>query len=232
MRSLHRHPAGLRPQISSRAAFARRKGEHGSAIIETFMSMVMLGLILFGILQLFQLALADMVTDYAAFRGARSSAVGFRDEYAYREALIKTAPVSGPMISPKKEIYSGYGQGGSIETEKSLLKGYMEGERNVKYAYWTTENVYHTNYKCPNYGKPLEGTCPNCKIPGCGCRVTQGYVQGYDQTTEFEFEFNYYPLNLPLNDLFTSCSSCCGGRNYIRIAGKAELANHSSAYLE
>ena len=69
------------------ALYARRKGEHGSAILESFLSMILLGMILFGILQLFQLVLADMVTDYAAFRGARSAAVGFRDEYAIREAL-------------------------------------------------------------------------------------------------------------------------------------------------
>ena len=62
--------------------YARRKGEHGSAILESFLSMILLGMILFGILQLFQLALADMVTDYAAFRGARSAAVHFRNRYS------------------------------------------------------------------------------------------------------------------------------------------------------
>ena len=117
------------------AMYARRKGEHGAAILETFLCMILIGVILFGILQLFQLVVADMITEYAAFRGARSAAVGFRDDLALREALIKAAPASGRMVTPAYGSYSGYGWN-QVETEKSLLRGYMQGDRTVQYANW------------------------------------------------------------------------------------------------
>ena len=197
-------------------SYERRKGEHGSAILESFLAMILLGMILFGILQLFQLAVADMVTDYAAFRGARSAAVGFKDEYAIREALIKSAPVSGPMVTPSSRW-------NSVETEKSLLRGFMEGERNVEYADWVGEDRFHTDYRCSHYGELLIGGCSVCDS-GRGHYV-RASAEGFDQTMRFQFEFVHYPLNLPLHDWLT-------GRDSIDISGEAELTNHSSAFLE
>jgi hypothetical protein len=194
----------------------RRKGERGSAILETFLSMILLGMILFGILQLFQLAVADMVTEYAAFRGARSAAVGFKDEYAIREALIKSAPVSGAMTEPASRW-------GSVEAEKSLLRGFMEGDRNVEYADWRGEDRFHMEYRCPNYGKPLTGGCAICSRGRN--RGVNASVQGFDETVRFKFEFVRYPLDIPLHDWLT-------GRDSIDISGEAELTNHSSAFLE
>ena len=197
-------------------SYARRKGEHGSAILESFLAMILLGMILFGILQLFQLAVADMVTDYAAFRGARSAAVGFKDEYAIREALIKSAPVSGAMVAPASRW-------NSVETEKSLLRGYMEGDRHVEYANWVGEDRFHTDYRCQHYGELLIGGCSVC---GSGRdHYVRASAQGFDQTMRFRFEFVHYPLDLPLHDWLT-------GRDSIDISGEAELTNHSSAFLE
>ena len=200
--------------------YARRKGEHGSAILESFFSMILLGMILFGILQLFQLAVADMITDYAAFRGARSAAVGFRDEYAIREALIKSAPVSGAMVSPDR---GGYASWSGVESEKSLLRGYMEGDRHVEYANWVGEDRYHMNYQCPHYGELLIGGCSLCSHGRN--HYVRASAQGFDQSMRFKFEFVHYPLNIPLHDWLT-------GRDSIDISGEAELTNHSSAYLE
>lgn len=200
--------------------YGQRKGEHGSAILESFFSMILLGMILFGVLQLFQLALADMVTDYAAFRGARSAAVGFRDEYAIREALIKSAPVSGGMVTPDRRGYSGWG---SVATEQSLLRGFMEGDRHVEYENWIGEDRYHMNYRCPHYGEPLVGGCSLCS------RNRDHYVRasanGFDQAMRFRFEFVNYPLHIPLHDWLT-------GHDSVDITGEAELTNHSSAFLE
>ena len=119
------------------AMYARRKGEHGAAILESFLCMILIGVMLFGILQLFQLVVADMITEYASFRGARSASVGFRNDLALREALTKAAPASGRMVTPAYGSYSGYGWN-QVETEKSLLRGYMQGERTVQYANWNT----------------------------------------------------------------------------------------------
>ena len=197
--------------------YARRKGEHGSAILESFLSMILLGMILFGILQLFQLALADMIAEYSAFRGARSAAVGFADELAVREALIKSVPASGPMVSPEWDNYS-------LNLEKDLLKDYMSGERIVEYANWVGDDRYHMDYHCPRYGEPLIGGCCIC-CAQCRAHYVDTSVEGFGETSRFRFEFVHYPLDLPLHDWLT-------GRDRIDISGEAELTNHSSVFLE
>ena len=200
--------------------YARRKGEHGSAILESFLSMILLGLILFGILQLFQLVVADMVTDYAAFRGARSAAVGFKNEYAIKEALIKAAPVSGAMVTPNRRSYTSWT---GVESEKSLLRGFMEGDRYVEYANWVGEDLYHTNYHCIHYGERLNGSCSICGK--CKKHYVDALPQAVGEKARFRFEFVHYPLNIPLHDWLT-------GRDSIDISGEAELTNHSAAFLE
>ena len=213
-------PEPLSSSKTAAAMYTRRRGERGSAILESFLAMILLGMILFGILQLFQLALADMVADYAAFRGARSAAVGFRDEYAIREALIKSAPASGPMVTPDRGSYTNWG---AVETEKSLLRGFMEGDRHVEYADWVGEERFHTNYHCPHYGELLIGGCSVCR-PSRNHYV-RASAQGFDQTMHFQFEFVHYPLNIPLHDWLT-------GRDSIDISSETELTNHSAAFLE
>lgn len=185
--------------------------------------MILLGMILFGILQLFQLVLTDMITDYVAFRGARSAAVGFDNVLAVREALVKAAPVSGNLVLPEPGNYSGW----SVDTEKTFLQEYMRGDIKMEYANWIGEDRVHLNYHCPDYGKPLIGGCDICSRNRLGHK-TNHYVaasaQGFE-TMRFHFEFVNYPLNIPLHDWLT-------GRDSINITGEAELTNHSSAFLD
>lgn len=205
--------------------FVRRRGEHGSAVLESFLCMILIGMILFGILQLFQLALADMIAEYAAFRGARSHVVGFNDQYAFREALIKSAPASGGMITPDPDSYPGY-LANSAETERTLLRGFMQGDRNVEYAYWLGGQRIHTNYHCPQYGETMQYACGIC---GTGHGGRSPYVRmeengGPTSGSSFRFEFRNYPLHLPLHDWLT-------GRDSVTITSKAEL-QRSPAFLE
>ena len=188
-RGRDRGPTGKR---GFAATYARRKGEHGSAILETFYSICLIGVILIGVFQIFLLVVADMITDYSAFRGARSAAVGFREEYAMREAQIKSAPVSGQMIKPDFESYPGFGMN-RVGTEKRLLREYMQDYREVEYANWHDLD--------PN---PLND---------------------FGQSVHFHYEFDHYPLSIPVYDVIT-------GRNSVRISGEATLTNHASAFLE
>jgi len=196
--------------------YAQRKGEHGSAILESFLSMILLGMILFGVLQLFQLIVTSMVTDYAAFRGARSAAVGFKDEYAYREAEVKVAPVSGHRIRPNDG-------NNTLNHDKALLKTYLAGEADIEYSTWKGKSIYHTDYHCPLYGQPLSGTCSVCNLNSYS--HTDISVWELGDIMKFKFEFVDYPLDIPLHDLFTDNET-------LDISGEAELTNHSAAYLE
>ena len=223
----------------------RRKGERGSAIVETLFSMLLLFMILFGILQLFQLALADMIADYAAFRGARSASVGFRERIAEREALIKSVPASGALVYPD---YSAYGDYQFVDSEKELLKNYQQSRQNVQYAYWSGKELYHTNYLCPYYGEPMTGTCSNC----CHSTRVDITMRPGDNTVSdevfFEFKFRKYPLNIPLYDWFTDQDSDNDSENShplnipthdghtkqttVNISGQSRLTDYSSAFLQ
>jgi len=232
--------------------YAHRKGEHGAAILETFLAMVLLGMILFGILQIFQLALADLVTDYAAFRGARSAAVGFKEQYVRREVFVKAAPVAGHLLEPDQQ---GYPDWNRTETEKALLEDYMNARpRRIEYAYWNKGDVnYHTSYYCPHYGQTLSSgeTCDICSYdmePPERADQKNNWLTSTFQLfspkqktrrktyigtslnpgksdVSFSMTFHNYPLDIPLHDLIT-------GQEYIDISGDASLTNHSSAFLE
>jgi len=189
--------------------------------------MILIGMILFGVLQLFQLALADMFAEYAAFRGARSHVVGFNDYYAFREALIKAAPASGPLVLPDPDGYPGF-YSDRAGAEKTLLRGFMQGDRNVEYAYWNDRDRFHTNYHCPDYGKRMLHACAICddSTNSCGGRPYVSMQETGIPTvgSDFRFEFVNYPLELPLYDWLT-------GRESITISSEAEL-QRCPAFLE
>jgi len=200
-------------------AAARRRGERGSAILESFLSMLLLGLILFGVLQLFQLALAQMIADYAAFRGARAAAVGFKNDWAVIESLVKAAPASGPIHfddNPNPSLYA----------EETILENFMyqkEGYEDVDYSYWSGDMQVHTNYRCPEYGRPMRGGCSICQLPN------KPYVyanpRGFDETMYFHFSFRNYPLTVPFYKFVT-------GHESVTISSEAEITNYSSRILE
>ena len=207
-----RHVAVLRAAV-------RRRGERGSAILESFLSMLLLGMILFGVLQLFQLALAQMIADYAAFRGARSAAVGFREEQAFIESLIKAAPASGHLQFEDHRTPSLYQQEFILEQFMHQKKGY----EHVDYSYWSGDVRYHTDYRCPDYGRPMRGGCSVCQLPKKP--YVEASVYGFDETMRFDFSFKNYPLTVPFYKFIT-------GHESVTISSEAELTNHSSRFLE
>jgi len=219
-------PASARSLRVLRAC-VKRRGERGAAVLETFLSMLLIMLVLFGALQVFQLSLANMVSDYSAFRGARSLAVGFDENWAIIEAKVKSAPAAGHIILPgdNKAV-------GSIplSSEQNVLTNYMEQDddyKDLSYTNWNGKRAqFHTDYSCPDYGQPVVGKCAICypqnsKVP----TVTAGDpYQGYSQMTHFSFRFNNYPLAVPFYRLLT-------GQESVNIQSEAEVANYSYKFL-
>ena len=207
-------------RIAVLRAARKRRGERGSAILESFLSMLLLGMMLFGVLQIFQLALAQMTADYAAFRGARSAAVGLKREWAVIESLVKAAPASGKLNFNNH-------QRTNIYEEETILRNFMyqkKGYRDVDYSYWSGEVGYHTDYRCPEYGQPMHGGCGICRLP------SKPYVDttvndGYNEKIYFDFKFRNYPLTIPFYKFIT-------GQESVTISSEAELTNHSSRFLE
>ncbi len=192
------------------------------SILESFFALFVLLIILFGILQLYQIILAGMVTEYAAFRAARSSSVGFSDYLVDRETRVKVIPVSGAMVQP----YSASDFSGQVPSERRDIERYMSGIRYMEYEYWNSEIISHKNYRCPDYGKPLlGGSCGICKatnVSSTSFSVNQ-HVSG--DTTKAQVSFNNYPLTMPLYEIFAKDGN-------ITLKKSAELTNHAFIFLE
>lgn len=109
-----------------------RKGEKGQTIIESVMCMLVICFILFGLLQLFYLSVAQMITDYSAFTSARSAAVGFLNDKVIRNARVASIGASGNLVSG--------GVSGLNQPESMWIEDYITGTREINYEYWYSAN--------------------------------------------------------------------------------------------
>lgn len=108
-------------------------------MVETLLSLFVLLLVLFGMLQVFYFFAGQFFTDYAAFRGARSRAVGFADYLVQRETRINAVGGSGLLVSPQlHSAGSGLGKYDATQftMEKTLIQRYMVGATWMEYEYW------------------------------------------------------------------------------------------------
>lgn len=201
----------------------KRRNERGAAILESFLAFFVLLLIFFGLFQLFHLSLANIVSRYAAFRGARSASVGFCDGLVRRETRIKTIPVSGDRVLPGRTFLYAH-PADQFYKEKVHIERYMDGTRALHYAYWFGGEVRHDSYKCPLYGQRL--TSGRCAI--CGLRAAPSlnvYQQHSADTVSVSLRYSNYPMTMPLYEMFSRKGS-------INIDAKSELTNYASAYIQ
>ena len=132
-------------QISRRilAWKACTNDESGQAIVETTLTMIIICLLLMGLLQVFQIAVADMVTSYSAFSAGRSYAVGFSadDEGSpwWRQLVRKSTRVSAIGASGKRI----FPENDDLGDEIAVIKRYLsDTDQWLEYEYWWGENEY------------------------------------------------------------------------------------------
>lgn len=192
-----------------------RSGERASSIVEAMLCMFLLLLLTFGLLQFFYYSVAQMVTDYAAFRAARSATVGFREDAYQREARLKVIPAAGQMRNPV-DLINGDPASFPFKTaieqfyyEKLVILDYLRLHQDgLRYQYWwSTEGdddlskEYKTSF---------------------GTELTQ---QG-DTFTARSY-FNDYPWIMPFRGAFRSQTD-----GKLNISGEAKMSKQSTAYLE
>ena len=97
----------------------------GQALIETALTVAMISLIFFGLVQLSLVFTAQEVVDYAANKGARAATVGFDDFMIYKTVRVGTIPNAGQMITPDID------GGPLIQNEQELLNipWYLSAQR-------------------------------------------------------------------------------------------------------
>ena len=110
-----------------------RKQLRGAAIVESLLAMFVIFLVLFGLLQAFYFVVGQYFIDYAAIRGARSRAVGFREYLIQREIRVNALPASGNIVSPALDENS---LADRMIKERSYINSYIGGYRWLEYEYW------------------------------------------------------------------------------------------------
>lgn len=214
-----------------------RHGERASSIVEAMLCMFLILLLTFGLLQFFYYSVAQMVTDYAAFRAARSVAVGFKEVIAEREAKLKAIAASGRMRFPidlapnpdkdgqymdssiiailgaddglRKEKAPFSTPAGQFEYERLAIIDYMEQRRDLKYEYWEEK------YNILTIEKGASGTSFSVKTHEVGNALSS------------TASFHNYPWAIvqKIRKAFLS-------NNQLDISAEAELANHAAAFTE
>ena len=199
----------------------------GAAVLESVLVMVVLLLVLFGFLQLFQLSMARAIADFAAFRGARSASVGFRDYLVEREARLKSIPASGVMVEPE-ESRSFDSAVEQFAYERSVIPLFAKGRQYLEYDHWrSNSSAFHTDYHCPYYGQPkFSGETADCvcsdKADKAEARVQ---VSRGEESVKTVFQFRNYPFIMPLREAFFK-------ENSTNISSEAAMTNHASSILQ
>jgi hypothetical protein len=155
----------------------RFRVQRGQAIIESVACMLILCLILFGLLQIFYLNVAQMFSDYAAFCSARSRSVGFADYLVDRSARVGAIGASGNLLFPEGETYGGPLQQFGVEAVR--IPEYIRGERWLFYGIGNPES-------------------PEWDWDRLGINIGQGIGM-----VESTVSLNRYPLHFPMRRAFT-----------------------------
>lgn len=188
-----------------------RHGERASSIVEAILCMFLILLLTFGLLQFFYYSVAQMVTDYAAFRAARSVAVGFKEVIAEREAKLKAIAASGKMRFPldtKSDAELPFATAiGQFWYERLAIIDYMEMTRDLRYDYWTAEE------KKNDSDDNSASTSFELKTKEVGSSLA---------TTATFYD---YPWIMPFRGAFLNTGK-------LDISAEAELANHAAAFTE
>ncbi len=197
-----------------------------ASILESFLAFFILLLVVFGALQVYRFIIAGMVMEYAAFRGARSAAVGFRDYLISREVQVKTVPVSGAVVDENRYVDdsgSDYAAAVNVRSEQRAVERYMSGTRYLEYEYWHGNFTLHNNYKCPDYGKQQQGSCSVCgKLNDTSLSVN---ASATGNRVTVSAGFKNYPLTIPLYEIFSSDGT-------LDLKRKTELTNHAAVFLD
>ena len=186
-------------------------------MVETLLSWFLLFLVLLGMLHVFYFFAGQMFADYAAYRGARSRAVGFADYLVQRETRVSAIGGSGKIVKPNL-MSSNFDQSGYDATlftrEKTLIQRYRMGISWLEYEFWFGRSADSDR---------MVDTWLDIKIKDSGKTVRV-------QSTFLDYMF---PLSVPAKDGSES------SRNFrlfykkgIHLKGSAELGNHSTVYLK
>ncbi len=220
----------IRP-IPGACISATCRGRSGQAALESFIVILIVCIILFGLLQAAVVFTGDEVLHHAAARAARARSVGFNDWMAAKAMRVAAIPNSGKMIEPvfqPLQNNSPFGvnpsPGDAWDLAFTANPGVSERaafERVRIPAYLASENSGRASYVL-NYEEWDRGSF-SC--------TEQGSVFGND-TIRMRVSQDF-PLKMPLNKfVFPFSRTDANGDGRITLAGESEAGEHCGLYLE
>ena len=160
-----------------------KRSQRGQALVESVICMLLICLVLFGLLQVFYLYVAQMVFDYASFATARSSSVGFADYLVSRSSRVASIGASGELLYPQEGVASLGDPLSQCAFEKIRIPEYLQGISYLNYEYWNPGNndlgsmIYYTD------------------------------MRSLDGSLETSVTGSNYPLEMPMREAYTSSKS-------------------------
>lgn len=113
----------------------RRHGEYGGTIVESFFCILIICLILFGLLQIFQWSVAKMLCEYSSFYAVKGQSLGYNPGIVTRAARVALTGASGedqsnvPVLPP-------YRQWDLSERAADYMMYSNNGIYGVDFEYW------------------------------------------------------------------------------------------------
>ncbi|HBC89577.1 MAG TPA: hypothetical protein DCZ94_21780 [Lentisphaeria bacterium] len=190
----------------------------GQSALESLLCSIIIFILLIGLLQIFHLAVATLLTDYSAFRTARSYCVGFADYLQDRSSRVGAIGASGKITDPDNDSFGS--PMSQFASEELMIPDYIAGVRWLEYEYWGGENDY-TQYGYMYFDADV--STPNTTLSNSNSELLSGSVQT-------DVTFHNYPF--PFLDLFDRNRIIFDtvGQS-IDVGGTSNLANHAYDYL-
>lgn len=205
--------------------FIFRNSESGQTIVESVLTLLILCLILFGLLQIFHLSIAQMLTDYSAFCTARSYSVGFDDYLVGRTSRVAAIGASGHMTYPEDSTSNSALE--LLAEEEIRIPEYIQGDRWLNYQYWhgntLEDNEYDSRYWNTDGGGKYEVHAPYTVLSYSATETLDETVEV--NTTFHNYPFIYFDLMDPGHEWFSR-------EDAVDVTGSSEVMNYSANYLE
>lgn len=199
----------------------------GQTIVESLFCSMIIMIVLVGLLQIFHLYVAQLLTDYSAFRTARSSCVGFKTYLLERSSQVAAIGASGKMLESQtsNDFSSPMAQ---FAAEEFMIPEYISGDRWLKYEYWSGKNTYDAPlyYGYDTKEKNPDDYVAPPKTSLLNLHSTAGLAVN-DTVT-----FNNYPF--PFFDLFDRNRIIFSSfdNELMDITGSSSMTNHALDYLD
>ena len=226
--------SGLKPRRAAATTTSNRLSgtpRSGQAVLETFIVVLVVGVLLFGLLQTAVVFSGREVLHHAAARAARARAVGFNEWMAFKAMRVASIPTSGKMLEPvfaplqtTAPLGANPTPGEAWDAATTAVPGVSERaalERVRIPAYLDSDNHGRADYVL-NYAEWERGSFRESEQASAFRAGTLRYRVEQD-----------FPLTLPLNRfVFPFARQDEDGNGRVAISGEAEAGQHASLYLE